>query len=98
MRPSYIPFTRTLSASFLAVFRRFTGGFPAAFLVNATSSLFSSVPREAICSLALSGAFWRFLALSGSFLAAFRRFAGGFPVAFLVNATSFLASANREHY
>jgi len=32
MRPSYIPFTRTLSASFLAAFRRFAGGFPAAFL------------------------------------------------------------------
>ena len=32
MRPSYIPFTRTLSDSFLAAFRRFAGGFPAAFL------------------------------------------------------------------
>jgi len=32
IRPSYIPFTRTLSASFLAVFHRFAGGFPAAFL------------------------------------------------------------------
>ena len=50
MRPSYIPFTRTLSAGF------------------------------AVSFLALSGALRRFPA-------AFRRFAGGFPVAFLENTT-----------
>jgi len=69
MRPSYIPFTRMLSTIFLAVFRRFAGGFPAAFLENATGFPCSSVPRKAIRSLALSGAFWQ---LSAGLLAAFR--------------------------
>jgi len=69
-RPSYIPFTRTLSASFLAAFRRFADGFPAAFLENVTNFLCSSIPRKAIRSLALSGAFRH---LSAGLLAAFRR-------------------------
>jgi len=38
-----------------------------------TRTLSGSVPRKAV----------NFLALSGSFPAAFRRFAGGFPAAFL---------------
>jgi len=70
MRPSYIPFTRTLSASFLAVFRRFAGGFPAAFLLNATSFL---------AFLGKLSAYWRLLALSGSFPAVCWRLSVGVP-------------------
>jgi len=77
-----------LSGSFLAAFCRFAGGFPAAFLGSTTSfvtserlSLSTGIPRRT------DSVPWVVYQLAASFLAAFRRFAGGFPAAFLENTT-----------